>query len=92
MTFPKDAPIGSKHLDPPPTDQQLTAVLLCQNLLRQAGLHFAADGLTSAVANPEWVHEKTGWWSLSSDAVESAKTGAEQLLAKKASENFVEWR
>lgn len=88
MTLPKNAPVGSKHLDPPPTARQIGAVLHCQNILHQAGLHWEADNLTMGVARVEWVREEHGW-SLKSDAVAAGKTEAEELLTRTRAENFV---
>jgi hypothetical protein len=89
MRFPDNAQIGSKHQDPPPTATQLSAVLLCQNVLRQAGLHTAADLLPASITNSEWVRTEDGW-RVTAEALDSAKIEVEELLAKAKAENFVE--
>ncbi len=79
MVFPQKAMVGSTYQDDPPSEREITAVRLAQNVLRQVGMDFAADLLEIQLSRPVYICEQAGWWSLKSDQIANAKEAAKQL-------------
>lgn len=79
MTLPQKPVVGATYQKDPPSEREIFAVRAAQNLLRQAGLDFAADNLDTYLSRPVWVCEQVSCWSLKPDEVTVAKDQAARL-------------